>query len=359
MNAPPAPQPLNKEQRDYLFPPVAPGGVSNPKSLFSGSDLQSPASPPSAKSGKDGRQLSGISNHLKDARMGILGAQQQSTAMNGGAGAGHDSSHMDFSRYMVQQDTTRPLFERRREEEEMARRHANPEMEDEITMLREQLKEANARFAEVDHINVDLEHRLERQARMHVDAVAKLDAHAAELRLQLRESQDEVERWKEKHELETRRATRSMENLRRVERELYRMHQRKYDVLRGQERSEFPPGFPVPRDVHSLHPSGMHPQHGASSKDSLDSASSHSLGRRYVRMTTSDEPCTVHGRVGCPCTNLAEESRRAQAMDSLCCFFGVSNHESDIPNSPLSSFTVASREIGGPRLRLHGFVGGN
>ena len=226
-----------------------------------------------------------------------------------------------------------PLFQRRTEDEARAQQLGDGESRQEVERLRRQLREIRRRLGEIEHINVNLEERLQHQARVHVADAREKDASLSAARAERDAARQEVNKWKRDFALKIRECDRAAEQLRRAEKELYRMHQRKYELLEarpGESKADasrrMPPGFPVPREVsfgvnggsvtQVRQVQGQH-QHWQQQQQG------HQSSWAMAKAMRSNSPCHVHGRVGCPCAGLAFESNRASGIDSLADFLGI------------------------------------
>ena len=241
-----------------------------------------------------------------------------------------------------------PLFERRSLEERRESQLANGDYRQGMRTLHMQLQDSSEQLAMVEGINDDLEHRLERLALRHVEDVRKKDEELTVMRKERDAALANAEHWKKEHDIQVKRRDRALENLRRVEQELYRMHLRKYDIVSGKEsaeegggvrngssahvlkHSQLPPGFPVPREV------------------SLNIQSPHSKMMTFQEqgqdIRWSNKPCHVHGRVGCPCSALAIETNQAAGLSSLSDFLGIEGEDFDSPDK--IDFGSSSESVG-------------
>lgn len=89
------------------------------------------------------------------------------------------------------------------------------------------------RIADLERINVDLEYRLEDQARQCMDIEKECMAIKREWASKCDLLQTEIEHWKLEHQNEQTKSTKLREQNSRTERELYRILQRKYELMRG------------------------------------------------------------------------------------------------------------------------------
>jgi len=233
-----------------------------------------------------------------------------------------------------------PLFARRNKNSFLEEEREDRLLREDTRLLREQLEETHKQLAQVEHINEDLEHRLEHQARRHLKSIRSNENKFQTMLKERDAAMLQVKRWKNEHEAQVRRTEVGAERLRRVEKELYRMHLRKYNLLNagGETKlnsgkapdSPFPPGFPVPQDVATF------TQYTAMDGTDLEKNDSNKVAtitnksrikdeerRAMSRMRKSNMPCYVHGRVGCPCSAMAYETNVSEGLDSLACFLGL------------------------------------
>lgn len=115
-----------------------------------------------------------------------------------------------------------PLFERQIGDEYAELQHCR--------MIIEQQQQ---RINRLEIINVDLERRLEDQARQSMDVEAECIAIERRWKERGEQYQREIERVKKDHDLEKRRSAQLREQLSRTERELYVILQRSYELRRG------------------------------------------------------------------------------------------------------------------------------
>jgi hypothetical protein len=235
-----------------------------------------------------------------------------------------------------------PLFARRSFEEEeeeeeeehvrrrAARRAADGDYRHDLRALRLQLRESSEQLSVVENINDDLERRLEQLAHRHVEDVRQKDGQLSVVRRERDDAREDAARWQREHDLQVKRRDRAREALRRVEQELYRMHLRKYTVGASSsdgggggsaaasansisQQSQLPAGFPVPREVSLL----------VSSPAKRRQAQQDAATQERLRARMASTPCSVHGRVGCPCSALAFENNQAAGLESLADFLGL------------------------------------
>ena len=102
-----------------------------------------------------------------------------------------------------------------------------------IQQFRTTIDALQERIADLERINVDLEYRLEDQARQCMDVEKECMAIKREWASKCDILQAEIEHWKNEHLLEQTKSTKLREQNSRTERELYRILQRKYELMRG------------------------------------------------------------------------------------------------------------------------------
>ena len=304
---------------DYLFPvlPTArPAFLSStPGSSFASADT--------AELGRDAR------SNGTEKKPGAGQGGGSPAALRPSASASYLSA---FGQRMHHDDSA-PLFERRSVEESREQSMADSDHRRELRHLRLQLRESSTQLATAERINEDLEQRLERLARRHVEDVREKDGQLSAMREERDAALEDADRWQKEHDLQVKKRDRALEALRRVEQELYRMHLRKYDVMGAakssaaaasssssslddsrsmmssansvSQHSQLPPGFPVPREVSLL-------VNSPTKRQSVEQ-----------NWGLSDKPCKVHGRIGCPCSILAFEANQAAGIESLSEFLGL------------------------------------
>jgi predicted RNase H-like nuclease (RuvC/YqgF family) len=89
------------------------------------------------------------------------------------------------------------------------------------------------RIQDLERINVDLEYRLEDQAKQCMLAEKEVTTIKREWVSKCETLQNEIDHWKNEFALEQLRSARLREQNSRTERELYRILQRKYELMRG------------------------------------------------------------------------------------------------------------------------------
>ncbi|KAG2766516.1 hypothetical protein JG687_00011977 [Phytophthora cactorum] len=127
-----------------------------------------------------------------------------------------------------------PLFEREHRNDSQLVQRLQNELADAKRFVEAQARRQN----DLEYVNEDLERRLEQEA---LDRIT-LDAQKAEdekrWQQEKAELQEQLESWEARFEEETRRRSMAEERLRRAEKELYRMHQKKYDIEKQVRREE-------------------------------------------------------------------------------------------------------------------------
>ncbi|KAL0587405.1 hypothetical protein ABG067_003024 [Albugo candida] len=127
-----------------------------------------------------------------------------------------------------------PLFEREHRKDSQLVQRLQNELAEAKRFVEAQARRQN----DLEYVNEDLEHRLEQEA---LDRIA-LDAQKADDERRWKEErarlESEREMWEKRYEEEHRRRGIVEERLRRAEKELYRMHQKKYDIEKTIRREE-------------------------------------------------------------------------------------------------------------------------
>ena len=274
------------------------------------------------------------------------------TKNSGGIGAMIKTSQKDFQE---QHDDQVPLFARRREESLLEQEEEDRLSREDVLQLRDQLDDTLRQLTQVEHINVDLEHRLEHQARK-LNKVQRLaDKKLQKSTQACNEALLKVDDWKQKFQTQSKKTEHTQEKLRRVEKELYRMMQRKYDVVPGQrgsvgeskttlESSLRSAGLPVPQDVRNISINyntlgniknsnnindsiNNNENSGQAGSNQRNSRMMDEQRRANARTKMQNIPCYVHGRVGCPCSAMAYETNVSEGLASLASFLGIEEEE--------------------------------
>ncbi|KAK1930444.1 Reticulocyte-binding protein 2 a [Phytophthora citrophthora] len=127
-----------------------------------------------------------------------------------------------------------PLFEREHRNDSQLVQRLQNELADAKRFVEAQARRQN----DLEYVNEDLERRLEQEA---LDRIT-LDAQKAEDEKRWQQEkaalQEQLKSWEARFEEETRRRSMAEERLRRAEKELYRMHQKKYDIEKQVRREE-------------------------------------------------------------------------------------------------------------------------
>ena len=159
-----------------------------------------------------------------------------------------------------------PLFEREHRKEGQYIQRLQDELADTKGLLEAQAR----RQSDLEFVNEDLEHRLEQEAR----EKHQLEAHIARQDSRMQEERDKMQHeglaWQKKLADEIRRREMIEERLRRAEKELYRMHQKKYDIerdIRQQESEKRAQEAHIVRDIveesrkkqHNINPRYIQP----------------------------------------------------------------------------------------------------
>jgi hypothetical protein len=108
------------------------------------------------------------------------------------------------------------------------------------------IQSQNARLAELERVNDDLERRLEIQAKQKMTLESELTAMERQWSMRYSELETERDAWKGAVEAERRRSTGLRDQISRKDRELHRMLQRKYDGSRGDRAGSLMGSNPPP-----------------------------------------------------------------------------------------------------------------
>ncbi|ETV79327.1 hypothetical protein, variant [Aphanomyces astaci] len=214
-------------------------------------------------------------------------------------------------------ENTVPLFEReRRQDTQLVQR-----LQAELTETKRLLETQTRRQNDLEYVNEDLERRLEYEARerINLDAMKADDEKRwVQERLHLEE---ERKVWERKWDDECKRRAIVEERLRRAEKELYRMHQKKYDIektVRREESEKRKHEVYIVRSIEKDNNNLYRPrQSGASSAPPSQAASAAS----YLSIApppSSSSTSMLNPRDAKPAT-----VRQRQALSSAMDFFGL------------------------------------
>ncbi|TYZ65857.1 hypothetical protein PybrP1_008292 [[Pythium] brassicae (nom. inval.)] len=198
-----------------------------------------------------------------------------------------------------------PLFEREHRRDGQLVQRLQSELADAKRFVEAQARRQN----DLEYVNEDLERRLEQEA---LDRI-KLDAQKADDERRWTQERAVLEEqrtmWEKRCEEESRRRAAAEERLRRAEKELYRMHQKKYDIERQVRREESEKREHEAHIVRSL----KRDQQELSAARSVRSAGGGANPNAYLNL----DP-TVNPKDSKPAT-----VRTRQALSSAMDFFGV------------------------------------
>ncbi|RHY12911.1 hypothetical protein DYB37_001750 [Aphanomyces astaci] len=213
-------------------------------------------------------------------------------------------------------ENTVPLFEReRRQDTQLVQR-----LQAELTETKRLLETQTRRQNDLEYVNEDLERRLEYEARerINLDAMKADDEKRwVQERLHLEE---ERKVWERKWDDECKRRAIVEERLRRAEKELYRMHQKKYDIektVRREESEKRKHEVYIVRSIEKDNNNLYRPrQSGASSAPPSQAASAASY--LSIAPPSSSSTSMLNPRDAKPAT-----VRQRQALSSAMDFFGL------------------------------------
>ena len=144
-------------------------------------------------------------------------AHSNGTEKTPGAGQGGGSpaalrpsasaSYLSAFGQRMHHDDSAPLFERRSVEESREQSMADSDHRRELRHLRLQLRESSTQLATAERINEDLEQRLERLARRHVEDVREKDGQLSAMREERDAALEDADRWQKEHDLQGRSAS--------------------------------------------------------------------------------------------------------------------------------------------------------
>lgn len=127
-----------------------------------------------------------------------------------------------------------PLFEREHRNDGQLVQRLQNELADAKRFVEAQARRQN----DLEYVNEDLERRLEQEALERIALEALKAEDEKRWRVEKSELEAQRELWEKRCEDETRRRAVIEERLRRAEKELYRMHQKKYDIEKQVRREE-------------------------------------------------------------------------------------------------------------------------
>lgn len=195
-----------------------------------------------------------------------------------------------------------PLFEREHRKDSQLVQRLQNELADAKRFLEAQARRQN----DLEYVNEDLERRLEQEA---LERIA-LDAQKAddERRWMQERAMLEEQRllWEKKYEEEGRRRAAVEERLRRAEKELYRMHQKKYDIEKTVRREE---SEKRKHEAHIVRSLGIDSQNTQAAARRAQQPPPHS----YLNMDPTANPKDLK----------PSDVRTRQAISSAMDFFGV------------------------------------
>ena len=119
-----------------------------------------------------------------------------------------------------------PLFEREQRVESLRMQR----LEEELAEAKGLLESQSRRQSELEFVNEDLEHRLEAEARERISLESFRERDLRKLEVERARHREEIKEWESRSDEEAKRRSILEERLRRVEKELYRMHQKKYEI---------------------------------------------------------------------------------------------------------------------------------
>jgi len=122
-----------------------------------------------------------------------------------------------------QQHTESPLFER----------HVNNDEYEELQQCKVLIDNMQQRLYKLEKINLDLEYRLEDQAKQTMAVESECLKLESRWKEHSEELHKEIDAWKAAYESEQTKGARLREHLSRTEKELYGILQRKYEFMRG------------------------------------------------------------------------------------------------------------------------------
>jgi len=107
---------------------------------------------------------------------------------------------------------------------------------EENQQCKQKVEELNIRVHDLERINVDLEHRLEEQAKSTMETEKECVEIERKWEKKNQEIEEEVAKWQARFKNQETKTDRLREHLSRTEKELYSILQRKYELMRGPGR---------------------------------------------------------------------------------------------------------------------------
>lgn len=156
------------------------------------------------------------------------GVTTQDPPINGHSGHTFVQHHVNPGSYVSAED--RAYFEHIQDEELAQKDIKIVECQEEIRHLQKQLEQTKRHARSMESINNDLESRLEQMAK---DRILANNKFYDEKKVMA----DDRDVWKRKHENEVMRTKNLEKTVRQLEKELYMMHLRKYDIVSRQSSS--------------------------------------------------------------------------------------------------------------------------
>jgi hypothetical protein len=217
-----------------------------------------------------------------------------------------------------------PFFERERRQDSQLLQRLQNELAETKRLLEAQTRRQN----DLEYVNEDLERRLEYEARERIT----LDAMKAEDEKRWEQErtrlEDERRGWEKKCEEESRRRAIVEERLRRSEKELYRMHQKKYDIekaVRREESEKRKNEVYITRSMEKDAAAINSRQRSSQSNSVLSGLASSSAAASSVG-STNPSYLNVHPTMN-PKDSKPSTVRTRQALSSAMDFFGLSSLE--------------------------------
>lgn len=127
---------------------------------------------------------------------------------------------------------------------------------DELQKCRQIIDALQSRVQDLERINMDLESRLEDQAKQCMAVERECTAVGRSWKEKNEVLEKEIEEWKKKNAIQEMKTNKLREHLSRTEKELYGILQRKYELMRGPGRGSLGPGPGGPGSAGGPRPSG-------------------------------------------------------------------------------------------------------
>lgn len=185
---------------------------------------------------------------------------------------------------------------------------------DELSKCRQIIDALQSRVQDLERINIDLETRLEDQAKQCMSVERECIAVERSWKEKNEVLETEIEEWKKKNATQEMKTDKLREHLSRTEKELYGILQRKYELMRGPGRGPVGPGGPGNAGGPGRGPGGQ----GGSGPVGRGGPLGDSMNRESSRSSIFQEEAYSANQARQP-----QEIRQRRMMSSLNDFLGL------------------------------------